>query len=96
MVSTSEAHGLLWVKPGLLWGPHVRFRRVQTLVREGSPLVKLRNSAWMRGHVVSSVAVMRCERVTLAQIVEGWRSLRNRSSGSFRGCGNVPGPRDRY
>jgi hypothetical protein len=26
-------------------GPHVRFRRVQTLVREGSPLVKLRNSA---------------------------------------------------
>jgi len=27
------------------WGPHVRFRRVQTLVREGSPLVKLRNSA---------------------------------------------------
>ena len=25
-------------------GPHVRFRRVQTLVREGSPLVKLRNS----------------------------------------------------
>ena len=34
------------VKPGLPpWGPHVRFRRVQTLVREGSPLVKLRNSA---------------------------------------------------
>ena len=33
-------------KPGLLpWGLHVRFRRVQTLVREGSPLVKLRNSA---------------------------------------------------
>ena len=33
------------VKPGLPpWGPHVRFRRVQTLVREGSPLVKLRNS----------------------------------------------------
>ena len=29
----------------LLGGPHVRFRRVQTLVREGSPLVKLRNSA---------------------------------------------------
>jgi hypothetical protein len=28
-----------------LGGPHVRFRRVQTLVREGSPLVKLRNSA---------------------------------------------------
>jgi hypothetical protein len=26
-------------------GPHVRFRRGQTLVREGSPLVKLRNSA---------------------------------------------------
>jgi hypothetical protein len=26
-------------------GPHVRFRRVLTLVREGSPLVKLRNSA---------------------------------------------------
>jgi hypothetical protein len=25
--------------------PHVRFRQVQTLVREGSPLVKLRNSA---------------------------------------------------
>ena len=36
----------LWVKPGLPpWGPHVRFRRVQTLVWEGSPLVKLRNSA---------------------------------------------------
>ena len=35
----------VWVKPGLPpWGPHVRFRRVQTLVREGSPLVKLRNS----------------------------------------------------
>ena len=34
------------VKPGLPpWRPHVRFRRVQTLVREGSPLVKLRNSA---------------------------------------------------
>ena len=34
------------VKPGLPpWGPHVRFRRVQTLVREHSPLVKLRNSA---------------------------------------------------
>ena len=34
------------VKPGLPpWGPHVRFRRVQTLIREGSPLVKLRNSA---------------------------------------------------
>jgi hypothetical protein len=33
------------VKPGLPpWGD-VRFRRVQTLVREGSPLVKLRNSA---------------------------------------------------
>jgi len=27
------------------WGPHVRFRPVQTLVPEGSPLVKLRNSA---------------------------------------------------
>jgi hypothetical protein len=34
------------VKPRLPpWGPHVRFRRLQTLVREGSPLVKLRNSA---------------------------------------------------
>jgi hypothetical protein len=34
------------IKPGLSpWGPHVRFRRVQILVREGSPLVKLRNSA---------------------------------------------------
>src|SRR4029077_17749891 len=34
------------LEPGLPpWGPHVRFRRVQTLVREGSPLVKLRNSA---------------------------------------------------
>ena len=33
-------------KPGLPpWRPHVRFRRVQTLVREGSPLVKVRNSA---------------------------------------------------
>jgi hypothetical protein len=33
-----------WVKPGLPpWGPHVRVRRVQTLVREGSPLVKLGN-----------------------------------------------------
>lgn len=31
------------IVPGLSpWGPHVRFRRVQTLVREGSPLVKLR------------------------------------------------------
>ena len=27
------------------WGPHVRFRRGQTLIREGTPLVKLRNSA---------------------------------------------------
>jgi len=35
-----------WVNPGFHpWGPHVRFRRVQTLVREGSPLVNLRNSA---------------------------------------------------
>ena len=34
------------VKPGLPpWRPHVRFHREQTLVREGSPLVKLRNSA---------------------------------------------------
>jgi len=34
------------VKPRLPpWGPHVRSRRVQTLVREGSPLVKLRNAA---------------------------------------------------
>ena len=42
----SKATGLLGVKPGLPpWGPHVRFRRVQTLVREGSPLVKRRNSA---------------------------------------------------
>ena len=33
-------------KPGLPpWEPYVRFRRVQTLVREGSPFVKLRNSA---------------------------------------------------
>jgi hypothetical protein len=33
-------------KPGLLpLGPHVRFRRGQTLVREGSPLVKPRNSS---------------------------------------------------
>jgi hypothetical protein len=39
----------LEVKPGLPpWGPHVRFRRVQTLVREGSPLVKLRDSAQLR------------------------------------------------
>ena len=30
-------------KPGLPpWGPHVRFRRVQTLVREGGALVRLR------------------------------------------------------
>ena len=30
------------VQPGLPpWGPHVRFHRVQTLVREGSPSVKL-------------------------------------------------------
>ena len=36
----------IWIKLCLPpWGPHVRFRRVQTLVREGSPLVKLRNSA---------------------------------------------------
>ena len=34
------------VKPGLpSLGAHVRFRQVQTLIREGSPLVKLRNSA---------------------------------------------------
>ena len=39
------------VKPGLPpWGPHVRFRRVQTLVREGVRLVKLRNSA-LRGRL---------------------------------------------
>ena len=32
-----------WSNPDfLLEGTHVRFRRVQTLVREGSPLVKLR------------------------------------------------------
>ena len=48
------------IKPGLPpWGPHVRFRRVQTLVREGSPLVKLRNSEfdslqveWSHGSIV--------------------------------------------
>ena len=41
------------------WGPHVRFRRVQTLVRESSPLVKLRNSEfdsllveWSHGSIV--------------------------------------------
>src|SRR4029077_16549358 len=40
------AHVGFGFKPGLPpWRPHVRFRRVQTLVREGSPLVKLRNSA---------------------------------------------------
>ena len=40
------AHFGFGFKPGLPpWGPHVRLRRVQTLVREGSPLVKLRNSA---------------------------------------------------
>ncbi len=34
-------HDRVGVKPGLPpWGPHVRFRRVQTLVREGSPFVK--------------------------------------------------------
>ena len=34
--------GLRHDQPGLPpWGPHVRFRRVQTLVREGSPLVKV-------------------------------------------------------
>jgi hypothetical protein len=38
--------GQLRVKPGLPpWGPHVRFRREQTLVREGQSLAKLRNSA---------------------------------------------------
>ena len=38
------------IKPGLPpWGPHVRFRQMQTLVREGSPLVKLRNSAEREG-----------------------------------------------
>jgi len=31
-----------------LGGRTFRFRRVQTLVREGSPLVKLRNSAYLR------------------------------------------------
>src|SRR6476660_3806664 len=37
---------LSWSTPDfLLKGPHVRFRRVQTLVREGRPLAKLRNSA---------------------------------------------------
>ena len=43
-------------KPGLPpWGPHVRFRRVQTLVREGSSLVKLRNSAQSPMAVVGSI-----------------------------------------
>ena len=37
--------GLGPTRTSSFWGPHVRFRRVQTLVREGSPLVKLRNSA---------------------------------------------------
>ena len=35
-------------------GPHVRFRRVQTLVREGSPLVKLRNPALERASAAIS------------------------------------------
>ena len=37
-------HDRLGSEPGLR-GPHVRFRRVQPLVREGSPMVKRRNSA---------------------------------------------------
>ena len=41
-----RGHKSARVKPGLPpWGPHVRFRQVQTLVRQASPLVKLRNSA---------------------------------------------------
>jgi hypothetical protein len=32
-------------------GPHVRFRRVQTLVWEDSPLVKLRNSAYRTARI---------------------------------------------
>ena len=44
LVELSRPRVSLGSKPGLPpWGPHVRFRR-QTLVREGSPLVKLRNS----------------------------------------------------
>jgi hypothetical protein len=36
------------------WGPHVRFRRVQTLVRERSPLVKAAQF-WLGGLVASPV-----------------------------------------
>jgi hypothetical protein len=50
--SIQNRHRLVWSTMTVLrqtrtssLGPHVRFRRVQTLVREGSPLVKLRNSA---------------------------------------------------
>ena len=42
------------VKPGLPpWGPHVRFRQVQTLVREGSPFVKLLRSPGALAYAVS-------------------------------------------
>ena len=47
-----------WVKPGLPpWGPHVRFRRVQTLVREGSPLVRLRPTRGVARGRASSAGV---------------------------------------
>jgi hypothetical protein len=36
----------MWLRSNPPWEPHVRFRRVQTLVREGRPLVKLRNSVF--------------------------------------------------
>ena len=65
------------VKPSLPpWGPHVRFRRVQTLVREGSPLVKLRNSAY---------GDWRCRFSELSQLAKNqkaqvWRIARGRSA----------------
>jgi len=46
---TSAAMSRMGPKPGLPpWRPHVRLHRVQTLVREGSPLVMLRNSVFSR------------------------------------------------
>ena len=65
--------GPLWsIKPGLPpWEPHVRFRRMQTLVREGSPLVRLRPTRGVaRGRARRSSRISNCR--------TGWGARRER------------------
>ena len=56
------------------WGPHVRFRRVQTLVREGSPLVRLRPT----GGVARVAPHLEASEQQNLKCRTGWRARRER------------------